>query len=83
MQSGINRTPHPQLGGALSQGLKFQSIHHLPLKESVDSLNGNMKHYKLVKLESTSKEKCLYITVTLGPFESKAFTHYNCCFGPI
>jgi len=24
------------------------------------------------------KEKCLWITVTLGPFESKVFTHYSC-----
>ena len=24
----------------------------------------------------------LYITVTLGPFESKVFAHYKCCWGP-
>jgi len=29
------------------------------------------------------KEKSLCITVTLGPFESKLFTHYNCCWGPL
>ena len=29
------------------------------------------------------KEKCLCITVTLGPFERKVFTHYNCCWGPL
>ena len=28
------------------------------------------------------KDKCLYITVILGPFESKVFTHYNWCGGP-
>jgi len=35
-----------------------------------------------VKLWLPLKEKCLCITVTLGPFESKVFTHYNCCWGP-
>ena len=45
MQSGINRTPHPQLGGTLSQGLKIQSSHHLPLKESVDSLNWKIEEH--------------------------------------
>jgi len=29
------------------------------------------------------KEKCLYITITLGPFESRVFTHYNCCWRPL
>jgi len=29
------------------------------------------------------KEKCLCIAVTLGPFESKVFTHYNCCWGSL
>ena len=29
------------------------------------------------------KEKCLYITVTLDHFVNKAFTHYNCCWGPL
>jgi len=29
------------------------------------------------------KEKCLYIRVTLGPFESKVFTHYNCFWGHV
>jgi len=35
-----------------------------------------------VKLGGPLKEKWLYITVTLGPLESKVFTHYNCCWGP-
>jgi len=39
-----------------------------------------MKHYESVKLRGPSKEKCLCITVTLGTFESKVFTHYNCCW---
>ena len=29
------------------------------------------------------KEKCLHITVTFSPFESKVFTHYNCNSGPL
>jgi len=33
-----------------------------------------------VKLGGPLKEKCT--TDTLGPFESKVFTHYNCCWGP-
>jgi len=28
------------------------------------------------------KEKRLCITVSLGPFESKVFIHYDCCWGP-
>jgi len=28
------------------------------------------------------EKKCLSITVTFGSFESKAFTNYNCCWGP-
>jgi len=28
------------------------------------------------------KEK-FYITITSGPFESKVFTHCNCCCGPL
>jgi len=44
--------------------------------------NWNMKHWKSVKLGDPLKEKCLYITVNLGSFESKVFTHCNCCWGP-
>jgi len=33
-----------------------------------------------VKLGGPLKEKCLGITNTLGPFENKVFTHYNCCW---
>jgi len=36
-----------------------------------------------VKLGGPLKEKCLCITVILGPFESKVFTHYNCCWEPV
>jgi len=36
-----------------------------------------------VELGVPLKEKCLCITVTLGSFESKAFTYYNCCWGPL
>jgi len=36
-----------------------------------------------VKLGGLLKEKYLYITVILGPFESKVLIHYNCCWGPL
>jgi len=37
-----------------------------------------------VKLGSPLKEKCLYITVTLGPFESKvAYVFISVAVGPI
>jgi len=36
-----------------------------------------------VTLGGPLKEKSLCITVTLGPFESKVFTHGNCCWGPL
>jgi len=42
-----------------------------------------MKHSKSVKLVGPLKEKCLRITVALGPFEIKAFTHYHCCWWPL
>jgi len=35
-----------------------------------------------VKSVSPLKEKFLCITVTLGAFESKIFTHHNNCCGP-
>jgi len=35
-----------------------------------------------MKLGGTLKEKCLCITVTLGPLQSKVFTHYNCRWSP-
>jgi len=41
--------------------------------------------YKALEISEVGgplKEKCLYITVTFGPFGSKACTHYNCCWGP-
>jgi len=34
-----------------------------------------------VNLGGPLKEKC--ITVSLGPFESKILTLYNCCWGPL
>ena len=38
---------------------------------------------ELSEVEDLLKEKCLYITVNLVPFESKVFTHYNCFLGPL
>jgi len=35
-----------------------------------------------MKLGDPLKEKCLYITVNLGPLESKVFTQCNCCWEP-
>ena len=71
-----------QLGRpTLSQGPKIQSRHHLAPQRKLRSPNWNMKHQKSVKLGGPLKEKCLCITVTLVPFESKVFTHYNCRWG--
>jgi len=36
-----------------------------------------------MKLGGLLKEKCLRITVTLGPFKGKIFTHYNCYWGTL
>jgi len=36
-----------------------------------------------MKLGGPLKEKCVCITVTLGPFERQVFTHYNCCWEPL
>jgi len=83
-QSRISRTPYPQLGGGmLPQGPKIQTPHHLATQKNFDPPNWNMKHWKSVKLGDHLKEKHLYITVNLGPFESKVFTHCNCCWEPL
>ena len=34
-----------------------------------------------MRLGGPLKEKC--ITIILGPFESKVFSHYNCCWGSL
>jgi len=36
-----------------------------------------------VYLGGPLKEKCLGIRNTLGLFENKEFTHYNCCWRPL
>jgi len=59
----------PPIVGHAVTGPKIQSRHHLAPKESFDSPNWNMKHLKLVMLAGTLKEKCVYITVALGPVE--------------
>ena len=40
-----------------------------------------MTHWKSVELGDPLKEKCLYITANLGPFENKVFTYCNWCWG--
>jgi len=70
--SRISRTPYPPIGEA----------HHLAIQRKLRSPKlKNEAQKKLVKLGDPLKEKCLYITVTLGPFEIKVFTHCNCCWG--
>jgi len=41
-----------------------------------------MKHYISVNLGRPLKEKCFCITVIVGHFQSKVFTHCNCCWEP-
>jgi len=82
----------PQLGGPrCRRGPKFSCRHRAqnsvpsPLS-SQRKLRPSELKYEALEISEVGgplKEKCLYITVTLGPFESKVFTHYNCCWGPL
>jgi len=83
-QSHISRTPYPPTGENAVTGAQ----------NSVPSTLMPPKKASALQIEIWStrnqwrwggplKEKCLYITATLAPFESKVFTRYNCCWGPL
>jgi len=65
--SGVQAEPyqphsiHPTWGSTLPHGPKIHSRQHLAPQRNFDPSNGNMKHWKSVKLESPLKEKYLYI----------------------
>jgi len=83
-QSHISRTPYSPIGGHVATGV--QNSDPSPLshrKRALTPPNWNMKHWKSVKSGNPLKEKCLYITVNLAPFESKVFTHCSCYWGPL
>ena len=83
-QRRINRTPYsPIRGGTLSQGPKIQSRHHLAPIESFDSPKLKYEALEISEVRGPLKEKCLCITIILGPFESKVCTHCNYCWGPL
>jgi len=77
--------PHsipPNWGGhAVTGGPKFQSCHHLAPQRKLRSPKLKYEVLEISEVRDPLKEKC--ITVILGPFESKVFSHYNCCWGPI
>jgi len=76
--------PHsisPNWGGTLSQGPKIQSHHHLNTQRRFQHPKLKNEALEISEVGGPSKEKRLYITVTLGPFESKVFTHCNCFCG--
>jgi len=71
----------PQLGGMLSQGPKIQSSHHFaPKKPSIPKLK--YEALEISEVGGPLKEKYLYITVILGPFESKVLHITTAVAGP-
>ena len=82
--SAALHTVLPNRGAPSHRGPNIQTPDPLATQRKLRSPefpNWNMKHWKSVKLGDPLKEKCLYITVNLGPIESKVFTHCNCCWG--
>ena len=58
--------------------LKFEKFPESDLKILEEEWSQNLKKWLQPPLVPL-KEKCLCITVTLGPFEIQVYTHYNCC----
>jgi len=82
MQSSINlHTPNWNWGGAYAV-IGAQNSVPSPLNPPKIASNPKLKYetVEISEVGSALKEKCLYITVILSPFESKTFTHYNCCW---
>jgi len=79
VQNRISRTPyHPIVGAhAVTGGPKFQSRHYLAPQRKLRS--PKLKHEALEISEVKGPLKESWITVILVPFESKVFSHYNCC----
>ena len=66
----------------LSQGPRnsFPSPLSPPEKASTPKLK--YEALEISEIRWSFEKQWLCITVTLGPFESKVFTHYNCYWGP-
>ena len=89
-QSRISRTPYLQLEGArchrgskfsCHSGPKFSPVTtYAPKKASTPQMD-----YEALEISEVGGpfERKVYITVTLGPFESKVFTHCNCYWRPL
>ena len=62
-------------------GTKFSPVTTYPQRK----LRPSKFKYEALEISEAGgplKKKCLYITVTLDPLESKVFAHYICCWGP-
>ena len=89
-QSRISRTPYPHWGHAVPgvqnsavTGSKIKSRHHLAPQMEFQPSKLKYEELEISQVGDPLKEKCSCITVTLVPFESKVFTHYNCCWEPL
>jgi len=69
----------------LSQGAgpKFSPVSTKPPKKVSNPHIEIWSTREISEVGGLLKEKCLCITATLGPFESKIFTHYNCFWGAL
>jgi len=75
----------PQLGEPmLTQGSKIQSRHHLTPKREhrITKLKYKTKEISEVG-EPFERKVLIHYAVNVGHFESKVFSHFNYCWGPI
>ena len=71
----------PQLGGhAVTRGQKFQSRHHLEPQRKLRSPKLKYEALEISEVRGRFERKVRYSY--FGPFVSKVFAHYNCCWGP-
>jgi len=73
----------PSWETTLSQGPNIQSSHHLAPEKKASTPILKYEALEISEFGGSLDEKCVNITVTFGPFESKILTHYNCCWGPL
>ena len=73
---------NPNLGARCHRGHN-SAYHHLAPQRKLRLINLKNEALEISEVGGPLKEKCSYITVTLGPFESKVLTHYSCCWGAL